>query len=327
MPDFAFTQSSRHVVDGAEVVSTPSGLSIVVRQLDAGWWVEVRASAMSDTMLVKFAATLGIVGGAVEDGSGLLRTLRLRPVEKLASADDALYGRVDNESSYALGKGGGLITLHVAPPSFRSADTDHLGYFATALATDADGHVRGLLRDDSEAFVTWLAHGHRFTITGSVDVNTLDGFSRELAAVDENGWRGRMYGLHPDYRLGPFTVNGGGTAIGGTKWSAGVQQATRGGRSWFLWWWTLPQHPERSASVEVPVDLHGRFYADTVVVAGATYVFVSSGDDPERLPVMVTGGDGVRRTVRMSHVNGEQRLLVGVQRIDAPGEVTIEFGR
>ena len=49
--------------------------------------------------------------------------------------------------------------------------------------------------------------------------------------VTETDWAGRVHGLHPDYRLGPFSVNGGGETADHTAWTAGVQLATRDGRT------------------------------------------------------------------------------------------------
>ena len=301
-----------------------SKIATVVRQVDSNWWITVRASGLADTQLVTFAQELSVDGGRVND-AGFLAGMRMQSVAETSTADELIYGSVEGESRYALGRGGGLVTLRVSPAVGMAVRPDHLTYFANDPSTDSSGRIRGTLLDSGESFVSWFAAGHRFTITGTVAVDTLVRLSDELVAVSNAGWSGRLYGLHPDYRLGPFTVNGGGKAADGSKWAAGVQAATRGGRTWFLWWWTVPHHPDRSSSIEVPVDLHTNPYVDTVVVAGATYVFVALPMESQTVPVTATGGDGVRRAVAMVPVKGES-ILVGVSRLDTPGAVTVTVG-
>jgi len=327
VPDLAFSHSSRHLVDGVEVIdSNLSKVATVVRQVDSGWWVVVRASGMADTQLVEFATTLDIVGDRVEAGSGLLIDQRMQSVATASSPDELIFGTVEGESRYALGRGGGLVTLRVSPAAGLAVRPDHLQYVANDPSTDSSGHIRGTLLDSGESFDSWFAAGHRFTLTGMVDVDVLAKFSDEIVPVSNADWSGRVYGLHPDYRLGPFTVNGGGSAGDGSQWSAGVQTATRGGHTWFLWWWTVPHHPERSSSIEVPADLHTAAYFDTIVVPGATYVFASLPSTSQTVPITVTDAAGTRRAISMVPVKGAS-ILVGVARIDTPGVVTIGIGQ
>jgi hypothetical protein len=73
------------------------------------------------------------------------------------------------------------------------------------------------------------------------------------------------------------------------------------------------------------VDLHSAAYVDTIVVAGATYVFASLPTTSQSVPVTALGRDGVRRAISMVPVKGES-ILVGVSRIDTPGVVAVQMG-
>ena len=326
VPAYAFSNSSRHLVDGVEVVDSADEplVATVVQQVDAGWWVTVRARGISDTEVVQFAQHVSIVGDRFQDGTGLLDTLRLQAIDHADRAADMVFGKVDGESSY-LTTDGRQVTLYVAPATGVGTAVDRLAYYAHGLATDSAGRIRGVLDGTGDSMVTWFDHLHRFTLVGPLAMHDLAGLSDAVQPVTETDWAGRVHGLHPDYRLGPFSVNGGGETADHTAWTAGVQLATRDGRTLYLWWWTRPTEPDMSSSTAVPVDLATQSYVDTVVVQGATYVFVGLPSPTQTVPVTVTGGDGVRRAVAMVQVAGAA-VLVGVARVDTPGAVSVSIG-
>lgn len=326
VPSAGRSQSSRHVVDGVDVIDAAASPTVatVVRQVSADWWVTISARSVADTDLVAFARGVTIVDGQLHDDSGVLDQLHLQRVVDARTADEVLYGDVQGESQY-LAPGGRTVTLRVAAATGEAVAPDHLGYFTNNIVHSSDGRISASVDATGESLVTWFDHLQRFTLSGTLSTDQLDAFSHQIVGVSEADWRGRVYGLHPDFELGAFTVNGSGTAADGSVWQAGVQLGHRAGRPVFLWWWTVPGQPGRTASLAVPVDLTASSSNDTVVVQGATYVFVSVPGTTQTVHVTVhseSGGDEV--AVPLAQVRGAS-VMVGVARIDAPGRVVFSF--
>jgi hypothetical protein len=327
LPDLAFRNSTRHLVDGVEVIDSADDPTIatVLRQAEPGWWVEVRARGIADTYLVDFASQLSVVGeGEVSDGDGLFTRLRMRQVATGATSDDVLYGELQGESEY-LTPDGSTITLRVAAPTGASVAPDRLGYFLGDLATDPSGHVLGRLLGSNTSIVTWFARGARLTLTGAIDKDLLDTYARQAEATGDVDWRGRVFGLRPSLELGSSSINGSGTGSDSATWEAGVQVAHRSDRTLYLWWWTVPGHPDRSSSMVVEDDLAAQTTVDQIVVLGATYVFVAMPSATQTAHVTVQTPDGTEIAVPLTAVRGTN-VLAGVVRVDEVGAPRVDVG-
>jgi hypothetical protein len=143
--------------------------------------------------------------------------------------------------------------------------------------------------------------------------------------VSPNEWRRLLYGLHPDFRIGDFAAlaGGGSTGAGGGAgpWQAGAQLAERGGHTLVLWWWTAPGNAGSSAAW-LTGDSASLPRVDTVVVAGATYVFVAVAVDEPAQQVRVRTGDGSEVLVPLTQPFADAPVRTGALRTVVPGELS-----
>lgn len=318
---YMFTNSSRRVVDGLELVSPrdrPDTTDVVISE--GGWTVTIHGSGVNDGDLTSFANGLAVNGGGTVDTSRALEALGLTPAGGHLGADQQIYGAVTSEMR-SLTADGGLITLRVADGSIQ--DLKSLPYFATGLLSGTDGRISGTLVATGEAVVIWSAGGHVLSLTGAVAADQLLQFSRAVRGATESEWKGMLYGLRPDYRIGEFATVANGLAGDGSAWLAGMQLAERDDRTQYLWWWTSPDRPETSASVMASGDLALAPTIDTIVVRGATYVFVSVPTSSAVMNATITAADGTITEVALVQPFPHVPVRSGGTRVDTPGAIGV----
>ena len=130
-----------------------------------------------------------------------------------------------------------------------------------------------------------------------------------------------LYGLRPDYTLGEFAT----LAIGDASeaWRAGPQIAQRKGRTEFLWWWTVPGTDNVTASTAAADGVGAEPHFDTVVVPGATFVFVSQPDAGGT--ATVRAADGTEYVAELRQPFTQSPVYMAVVRIETPGPVTVNI--
>lgn len=321
----AVLDSWRREVDGRNLITPRDerSMTTIVVDLDNGWAADVRAFNVDDHQLVRFANALTLADGAtgkVLIDEDMLAAYSLMSTRTATWADELLYGTVTTEMRAAT-VDGELVTLREA-----SGDVDtraaSLAYFTTGRVEGSDGYTAATLTPSGESIVTWAAEGRLLSLTGQVPTTELLSISRSVRLADGAEWRGLVYGLHPDYRLGDFAEVGTGAAENGSPWSNGIQLAQRGVRTEYLWWWTLPG-TEISDSIPTGVDLAADPGNETVVVGNATYVFVWVPADSETRVATVRAADGTTVNVQLSQVFADIPVRAASTRIDVPGEVAI----
>lgn len=321
----AVLDSWRREVDGRNLITPRDerSMTTIVVDLDNGWAADVRAFNVDDHQLVRFANALTLADGAtgkVLIDEDTLAAYSLMSTRTATWADELLYGTVTTEMRAAT-VDGELVTLREA-----SGDVDTraatLAYFTTGRVEGSDGYTAATLTPSGESIVTWAAEGRLLSLTGQVPTTELLSISRSVRLADGAEWRGLVYGLHPDYRLGDFAEVGTGAAENGSPWSNGIQLAQRGVRTEYLWWWTLPG-TEISDSIPTGVDLAADPGNETVVVGNATYVFVWVPADSEARVATVRAADGTTVNVQLSQVFADIPVRAASTRIDVPGEVAI----
>ena len=321
----AVLDSWRREVDGRNLITPRDerSMTTIVVDLDNGWAADVRAFNVDDHQLVRFANALRLADGAtgkVLIDEDILAAYSLMSTRTATWADELLYGTVTTEMRAAT-VDGELVTLREA-----SGDVDTraatLAYFTTGRVEGSDGYTAATLTPSGESIVTWAAEGRLLSLTGQVPTTELLSMSRSVRLADGAEWRGLVYGLHPDYRLGDFAEVGTGAAENGSPWSNGIQLAQRGVRTEYLWWWTLPG-TEISDSIPTGVDLAADPGNETVVVGNATYVFVWVPADSETRVATVRAADGTTVNVQLSQVFADIPVRAASTRIDVPGEVAI----
>lgn len=161
------------------------------------------------------------------------------------------------------------------------------------------------------------------SLTGAVTPDRLLAFSRAVRSATEAEWKGLLYGLHPDYRIGEFERLGGGNAADGSAWLAGLQLTERDRRTQYLWWWTSPDRPDTSMSVAAGADLGVAPHVDTIVVRGATYVFISVPTSSPATTARVVAADGTSTDVPLAQSFPDVPVRAGVTRVDTPGAVDV----
>lgn len=298
-------------------------LATVVVDLGGGWAADVRAFNVDDRQLVQFANSLSVTdegAGDVTFDEGLLAANNLMSTRSANWADELLYGNVTTEMRSET-VDGTLVTL-------REAETDvdtrlaTLGYFTTGRLESSDGYTAATLTPSGESIVIWASDGRLLSLTGRVPTTELLSISRSVRLADAAEWRSLVYGLRPDYRLGDFAEAGSGRSADGLLWRSGIQLAARGGRTEFLWWWTLPG-ATASASTPTGIDLAARAGNETIVVGTSTFVFVWVPADSGATSAAVRAADGSIVTVQLRQLFVDVGVRLAATRIDVPGPVEI----
>ena len=317
--------SFRREVDGRNLITPRNERSVIAIavELGDGWAAEVRAFNIGDLELVRFADTLKLAdgaAGAVVFDDELLSAKSLTATRTANWAEELLYGTVATEMR-SVTPDGATITLResIGDVDTRSAA---LPYFTTGLVGGSNGFTAGTLIANGDAIVTWAAAGRLLSLTGPVSTSKLLAIGSSVRLADEAEWRELLYGLRPDYRLGEFAELASGTTRDAPRWSSGFQLAESGGRTEYLWWWTLPG-TATSASAPTGADLAAGAGDETIVVGTSTYVFVwvPATSDAEFASVRAADGTTVKLQLRPFFTDVPVRLAA--TRIDVPGPVEI----
>jgi len=324
-PPFVFTDSSRRLAGGFELVSRRGQLSTTDVVIDIGgrWTASIRAFGIDDDALTRFASGLQLVDGLVVVDDAVTEQLGLSVTHTDQWAAQLLYGTVTSEMR-SLTAQGTTITLRAAPGALDERRA-LLPFFTTGLVGGADRYTTGTLVATGEAIVIWATDGHLLSLTGATTPHRLLSIARSVRRAGAREWQQLLYGLHPDYRLGEFAEvarAGTGTDDSGA-WKAGLQLAQRDGRTEYLWWWTWPDAPDISSSISAGRDLAGALTIETIVVRGATYVFVAAPTASAPNGAVVQAADGTATELRLSQPFPNVPVLVGVARIDTTGPVEV----
>ncbi len=317
--------ASVRTVDGSNLVTPRNQRSMTTITVDFadGWQAQVRAFNIEDHELVRFADSLKVVDGAngeVKFDEGILAANSLVPTRTANWADELLYGTVATEMRAVTPEGAKLTLRESIEDVDRRPAT--LAYFTTGRVEGSNGYTAETLIANGDAIVTWAAAGRLLSLTGPVPTTELLAISRTVRLADEAEWRELLYGLHPDYRLGEFVEVESGTAGDGSSWSSGFQLADSGGRTEFLWWWTLPG-TLTSASTPTRTDLAAGPGNETIVVGNATYVFVWVPAESDALFASVRANDGTTVKLPLRIFFADVPVRLAATRIDVPGPVEI----
>lgn len=115
-PPFVFTDSSRRLAGGFELVSRRGQLSTTDVVIDIGgrWTASIRAFGIDDGALTRFASGLQLVDGLVVVDDAVTEQLGLSVTHTDQWAAQLLYGTVTSEMR-SLTAQGTTITLRAAP--------------------------------------------------------------------------------------------------------------------------------------------------------------------------------------------------------------------
>lgn len=317
----AFAHATRQIVDGQEVFEHDGVLTAIVSVGDEQT-AEVTASGFSaDEVVTLVHDPVVQVLGLDSDGS-LPAAPHLHLVATAPTPDEVVYGYATSATRYLDGSGE-VITLRAAADTVPDRAMV-LPYVADGLRTVGDRLV-GTLRSNGDTIVVWQFGDFVVTLTGPLDAEAMVQLSLSARQPTIDEWKGLLYGLHPDYIVGPFARMADGPASLAPAWSAGVQLASRGGVTKYLWWWTLPDHPRMASSIEADADLGEQVVVDSVVVHGATYVFVSVPAAQVMRRAVVTAADGTVTTLELQPVFDSQPVLVAATQVTQPGPVTVDL--
>lgn len=298
-------------------------MTTIVATLGEGWSAEVRAFNVEDRQLVQFANSLELTDDATGEvlfDEDILAANSLMSTRTARWADELLYGSVTTEMR-AQTADGTIVTLRESLADVDTRPTT-LAYFTTGRVEGSDGYTAATLTPSGESIVTWATAGRLLSLTGRVPTHELLAISRSVRLADATEWRSLVYGLQPDYRLGEFAETGSGVAADGSAWSCGLQLATRGALTEYLWWWTLPG-TSSSDSTPTGIDLVAGAGNETIVVGTSTYVFVWVPVDSSATFASVRAADGNTVTVPLQMMFANVAVRLAATRIDVPGAVQI----
>ena len=323
-PEQVAFDAQRRVVDRVEVVSTLSDplTSTVIVPLTNGWWLTLRANGLSDAELVARTGEFRMTG------TTLVRNIAGGSPADLSTrwGSEALFGAVFARSGY-LTKEGDLVTLHVGQQvAGRTAQRRVFPVFARGGSDDLGSSpvggllLTGTLTDSGEQIMTWAEGGRIITLTGRVSPRTLLALLSSVRPAQGSEWTDQIDRLRPSYRLGEFA-----TVAVNDEWRAGVQLATRNGAPQYLWWWSAPGDVSNTASIAVPDDPLLGPVVDTVVVPGATYVFVAiPGSDASQIePVLEARQGDLVVPLELVRPFPDLGFRMAVARFDAPGAISV----
>ena len=189
------------------------------------------------------------------------------------------------------------------------------------------GSTHGRL-PNGDAIVIWEDQGRLLSLVApaapdDLIPDDLIRISREVRPATESEWSAMLYGLRPDYTLGDFASLATGHATNTELWRAGPQIARRSGRTEFLWWWTVPGLDDVTDSTPASLAVGTRSHVDTLVVPGATFVFVSHPNSGGTVTVRTsTGVEYVAELLQPFPT--QSPVFMTVVHIEEPGPVTVE---
>jgi len=334
---FGIVGATREVVDGYELaqlntycpaarpaVSRPCKLLISEVGIDDGWSVTVRATRLSEAEVIRITNNVLVVDGEITANSDLMEMLGLGLTFEAESLDDLIFGRVETAVRYLTDAGETAI--------LRSAigDADRRLAGIRYLTLDAQqsfyGRTYGYLVETGEAIVAWEDDGRLLSLVGPGDAGELATISQQVRRATDDEWSAMVYGLRPDYTLGDFATLATGRTSSAELWAAGPQIARRGGRTEFLYWWTVPGRSNVTDSTPSSGEVGKKPQAhfDTLVVPGATFVFVSQPNEGGN--VTVRSAAGVEYAAKLTQPFPTQSdVFMAVVRIEEPGPISVEI--
>ncbi len=319
---YGIVGATRDVVDGVEVVRpTAQPLTMISEvAIDDAYSATVTATHVTDTEVTRVVRSLLVANGGLAYEGTVMEELRLGLTFEDESVDDLIFGRVESAVRY-LTADGEVVTLR----SGVGSSAHRLAGFRF-LTTDPQpvtyGSSHGRL-PNGDAVVVWEDEGRLLSLVGPVDPEELTRLTPEVRPATESEWSAMLYGLRPDYTLGDFETLATGHATNTELWRAGTQITRRNGRTDFLWWWAVPGLDDVTASTPASGYVGAVPHVDTLVVPGATFVFVSHPTAGGTVTVRTaTGADFVAELMQPF---AESSVHMTVVRIEESGPVTVDI--
>ncbi|MEQ1873880.1 MAG: hypothetical protein ABL953_09145 [Ilumatobacteraceae bacterium] len=299
-------------------------LLISERAIDQEWSVTVRATRSSRGVVSRIASSAQVIDGVLAVDSDLMEMLGLGLTFAANSLDDLIFGRVETAVRY-LTVGGEFVTLR---SGFANRPPEHWLAGIRYLVTDAQpsfyDRTYGYMMDTGEAFVAWEEEGRFLSLVGPGDPGDLAILSRQVRPATDAEWSAMVYGLRPDFRVGEFATLARGETSTSEPWRAGVQLAERAGVVEFLWWWTVPGSDDFADSTPASDGVGTQPHLDTLVVPGATFVFVSQPGRTGTVTVRTT--EGIEYTAELTAPFPTlTKAHIAVVRVEEPGPLSVEI--
>lgn len=308
----------RSVVDGIDIVTRGSMLLSEVA-IDDDWSATVRGARIDEATLNAVVHAVSVSDGTLAERHDVMAALGLGLTFTADSLDSLLFGAVESTVRY-LTTDGAVATLRsaAATPDHRIASLQYL---------TADPHssfferTYGYLLDSGDAVVVWEDDGRLLSLVAPIEAGELARISHHARPASESEWEAMVYGLRPDFRVGEFATLASGTTSAGEQWRAGTQIAHRAGRVEYLWWWTVPGRDGFAASTAASSVVGLWPFAETVVVPGATFVFLAHPNLGGT--VTLRTGSGEEHQVRLARAFDRQSIHMAVVHIEEPGPITL----
>lgn len=317
---YGIVGATRDVVDGVELVRPITQPDTVISEvaIDGAWSATIRATRFSAAKVMQLINGLRVVDGQLTHDVDLMGRLGLGLTFEANSFDSLIFGYVESEVRY-LTAGGEIVTLRSALGEHNRRLAGFL-YLVDGAQRALDGRAYGQL-DNGDGIVVWEDEGILLSLVAPGDPDDLIALSQQVRAATRSEWSAMLYGLRPDYTLGEFAT----LAIGDASeaWRAGPQIAQRKGRTEFLWWWTVPGTDNVTASTAAADGVGAEPHFDTVVVPGATFVFVSQPDAGGT--ATVRAADGTEYVAELRQPFTQSPVYMAVVRIETPGPVTVNI--
>ena len=292
--------------------------------IDDEWSVTVRATRSSRGVVSRIASSAQVIDGVLAADSDLMEVLGLGLTFAANSLDDLIFGRVETAVRY-LTVGGEFVTLR---SGFGNRPPEHWLAGIRYLVTDAQSsfydRTYGYMMDTGEAFVAWEEDGRFLSLVGPGNPADLAILSRQVRPAADAEWSAMVYGLRPDFRVGEFATLASGETSTSEPWRAGVQLAERAGRLEYLWWWTVPGLDDFADSTASSDGVGTQPGFDTLVVPGATFVFVCQPDQGGT--VIVRTSEGIEYAAELTlPFPSESQVYMAVVRVEESGPLIVEI--
>ncbi|CAN5535874.1 hypothetical protein BH10ACT2_BH10ACT2_14470 [soil metagenome] len=329
---YGIVGATRDIVDGIEVARSPdycptaAGPSYPTKcsllrsevAIDSDWSITVRATRLSDARFVQVVRNLHVINGVLAEDLDVMRSIQLGLTFEADSLDTLIFGAVESSVRY-LTANGEIATLRSAIGVADDRVTS-MRYLTVDAQPSFYDRTYGSLLGKGNAIVVWEENGRLLSLTGPLDPAELSRISRNARPATDSEWTGMVYGLRPDFTLGDFATVATGQGSQKEFWRAGPQIAQRAGQTEFLWWWSVPGRDNFADSALASFVVGHRPHLETVVVPGATYVFVSQPDTGGT--VIVRASDGTEYSAELVQPFTQSSVYMSVVRIEEPGPVT-----
>jgi hypothetical protein len=321
---YGIVGATREIVGGVDLVrptARPDTLMAALAVDDVSS-LTIRAVGLTGEEVVRIIGGVRVVDGELADELDVMQELALGLTFEDESVNDLIFGRVETEVRYLTAEGK-IVTLRSAVGS-----SEHRLAALRYLTTDSLPFYGSSRLPNGDAIVVWEDDGRLLSLTtplapDDIIPDELIRMSRAVRPATDSEWRAMLYGLRPDFRLGDFESLATGHASSTELWSAGPQITQRNGRTEFLWWWTVPGYDDFTDSAPASLEVGTRPRFDTVVVPGATFVFVSQPGEGGTVTVRTaTGAEFVAELIRPFE---QSEVWMTVVHVEEPGPVTVRI--